>query len=814
MDDSISDVSMDTCFRAPPRNHEDELSDESDYEMTEKRRSYRNSDPKTMNSMVVSSSRDLGVFSALLPPPLTKMEGMGESNASLGFESPGFMRRRPTMKRDEQKLGSFEERVRQDILISKELFNQAVERGESSMRHLTKSREFEDLLGAGSIRNLDSNVPHFLVGDALQGRGGAKETKRDTNEIDWDRVDVKAKRTLKAYDGYEGNLFPEIPHHEAQKFSKSGNAWLEGRYATTADWKRDATGMTLEVPFFKDKDDKSGQPVYDEDRSGQAVYDEDRSGQLNYDKGTAGQPRYEMDIAGQSIHKPSKPNKSKTKARSELTMRMVAAAKPLTNDSIHDASPPTPGGPLLAQVSQGEAPKEVESRRGFFRNGSLPSFKKNVSRRFSRTRTSSIKSDDEGPFFAASPLDHVSATFSPTANAAGIGQSFPQEGSTFHEYNTSSGSLSVLSSRVSITSNGSFDPDGSGGVSGGMNPSALQKRTKKRKSKTEKGLTKNERRASYGLSDDGTSPVPDRDRSKKERPTKEGKLKTKRRGSRSSIGSSDGISLLELESADLGRASHVGSEFAEDYNEPIREATSRIESEFPTTGLRRIKSFESTSAPQQHTEPSMLRKEARTVSKYESANGPDAAAKFPSSTRKEVKKVLQEKLTGGFSTDDDSMEPRKHRKESLPKYRRKRSDTDEYSAVSTTASIKPRRQSRVSLPADEKDQNSSQDVRGAASLVADHKAGTDRERSLHPTASPVRGMENAGADPDSFMKSSSKNSRDHRRRNEKELGSKQRHRSDDKHFEDSDLDANKGTTNASGSRCERRRSENISWGTR
>lgn len=778
MDDSISDMSMDTCFRPARRDDEDDFSDESDYEVTEKRRSFRNSDPKTMTSMVVSSSRDLGVFSALQPPPFTNMAGMDESNTSLGFDSPGYMYRKPTMTRNEQKLGSFEERVRQDILTSKELFNQAVERGENSMRNLRKSREFEDLLGAGSIRNLDDKVHDFLVSDSDRGPRVAKETKRNTKEIDWGRVDAKAKQTLKAYDGHEGNLFPEISHHEARKFSKSGNAWLEGRYATTADWKRDATGMTLEVPFFKDKEEKSGQ----------SMYGKDRSVQLTHDK----------DIAGQPTYKVSKPNKSKTKARTELTMKVIVAAKPLVNDSSDDASPSIQDEYLQTQFSQSEARKEVENRRGFLRNNSLSSFKMNVSRRFKRIP--SIKSDDEGPLLVTSPSGRVSPSVDRSVYATEEGQSFPQVDAV-QEYNTSSGSLSVLSSRVSVTSNGSFDPNGSGGAGGSLNPSTLEKRTKRRKSRTDKGVTKNERRASFGRPDDGISCVPDRGQSKKERPTKEGRHRTKRRGSRSSFGSSDGtFSILELESAEGGP----------DYHEQIREATQHTESTFLTSGLRRIKSLESISPPQHHTEPSMLRKEARTVSRYESANGPDSAAKLPSSARKEGKKVLQDRPNGGFSTDDGSLEPRKQGSESLPKSRRKRSDTGDHSAVSTAASVKSRRRSRGNLPADEEYHNSFESLHGSASVEADYKAGSTRARSLHPTASPLPGRETAGADPDSSLKSSSKNSREHRRRNEKEVGSKRRHRRDDKHIEESDLDASKGTTNDMGTRSERRSSENAS----
>ena len=726
MDDSISDISMDTCFQ---RDVDDDISDESDHEVTEKRRSFRNSDPNTLN-MVVVSSRNLGVFSTLQPPPF----GMNESDNSFHFESPGYMRCRPSLERVEKTLDQLNDS--KDILSSKELFDRAVERGESSMSHRTKSREFEDLLGAGSTRNIEGDVHHLRSPD-LNRLPFASFTKKEViekgnaSDFDWDKIDEKAKLTLAAYDGHEGNLFPEIPHNEAQKFRKSGNAWLEGRYSTTADWKRDATGMTLEVPLRMSKDEKSRSLTYD--KAGQNTYAplSDKAGQTTFSEYTS-----------------TKPYTPKIKARTELTMKLIVAEKPKAENGTHDTAPPTPNERHHNLLSCGEAPKDAGGKRGFFRNNSVQALTMNVSRRFKRASSISVNSDDE---------------CSVRVDATSVSQSLSQR-----DNNSSVGNLSFESS-------------------------------KGRRLKAGHVSAKTEKRASHRL-DDGSSSVPDRGRVKKERPSKGGRHKSKQKDRASSCDSYDGNdSPPEQESVEGGRTKDAIVPSLEDYHQPIRDAILCVESKPQTPGLRRMKSVERSHHSRESTDPSMLRKEARTVSRYESGHDPEPVANLPSSSRNEGKKVSKKKGSGASGNDNS-------------KNRSKRCDADDLDIVSMS-SAKSRRQGRSSSAADEQDYNSlkpsqrSDSQQVAAIVDGDKKSGTTR---ANPTASPVRVRENSGADSDSFVKASSKNSRDHRRRSDKsEPGSKIRRRleslergNDDTQVDE--LDPNKGSESARASRTELR----------
>ena len=299
-EDSISDISMDTCFRFdsgsddqartnttannPEEQDEDVQEDEEDHDnhnynmwtdddasdlddTAERRRvSYRSSDPDFgRNMMVVTSFRKSKHRDPSYRQPSFTMEDVDVNNKTnfLTFDSSEFrlVPRGATkpMSRVEEGLGGGNDKIRTSpVPVNKG------SRRTSMTRTLSKAKEFEDILGTVTDRNAIHDVDPFLSGDdeddtnlydtnRVATKRRSKALRRKKRDMDWDPIDSKAKASLAAYDGHEGNLFPELSQRDAAKFRNSGNAWLEGRYSTTVDWKRNATGMTLELPPIKIK---------------------------------------------------------------------------------------------------------------------------------------------------------------------------------------------------------------------------------------------------------------------------------------------------------------------------------------------------------------------------------------------------------------------------------------------------------------------------------------------------------------------------------------------------------------------------------
>ena len=572
-DCTMSDLSLDTCFRVADGVASDESDDEGN---TEQRRTFHNSDPTfNQNMMAVSSVRNSKRGSGKRLKPLSTMDDLDVNNES---EESKSKFKRPAMIYNEEKLDStnisdHDPDFNPGILNSKELFNLAVEAGEGSMRNLSnsgrKAKEFEDIVGRSNnlLDFQDKSQNPFLSGDddplTTKRRKKKKPKKKERREIDWNEADEKVKASLTEYDGAEGNLYPQISRTEAEKFRGSGNAWLEGRYSTSVDWKRNATGMTLELPTPQVKEEKLNRPdntplVTDR------ILQENRA-------------------------------KLKTMCRTEISVGAPMVQKLTAPDST---------APLSNLDST--APKQSDGRGLFFRDNSMSSSLTNS------------RSDDEGPLLSASAhdaLDYASSAQRGMHSHAKL-QRHSSDSSSSRRDKESSSSHSIGNLAAAEKHSKSRCPK-------------KERSEKKGRTKTKKA----DRRSSHESSDDGalsmselaplgTATPEQKSKSKKERPTRESRSKIKNGNRRSSFESCDDgtAGTSELAPLVLEKKKGVDMELiGEDYLTYIdqgqsTEVENNTKSDVPTQGLSRISSGRGDGNGKVDAKPSFKRAKSRRLS--------------------------------------------------------------------------------------------------------------------------------------------------------------------------------------------------------
>jgi hypothetical protein len=394
-DESISDISMDTCFQI--QRDDEELTDESEEEdVLQKKRSFRNSDPSFHENLMVvtpsflrksglskmTSSKRGGALKALT------MEDIDVNDRSnfLRFDSSDFIastncpKQSKTMQR---KSSSFEDSADEDM---------------SDM--LGKATEFEDIDNkklTSSQRNLEfefkgTSKDPFLSGDeefAAMSKKRRKKKKKQKKEqdggkkdggIDWDEVDAKGKASLAAYSVAEGNIYPEISKVEAKQFKRSGNAWLEGRYSTNADWKRDASGMVLDIPIPTPK--KKDKP------------------KLNRPAGLV------TDRIKERPKKSTPPRGRTALSLAEVTAPIAPIPESAKSEGKeHDAHTPLPE---LMENPTSKPSKTSDRRSLFLRANSMPSFKLgNLQRVFKRSNAPNSETSDGEGLLGESSVHHT-----------------------------------------------------------------------------------------------------------------------------------------------------------------------------------------------------------------------------------------------------------------------------------------------------------------------------------------------------------------------------------------------------------------------
>lgn len=834
-DDSISDISLDSCFRFDSsersrNNHRDSQDenddddvvqdknnnhtggsvDNDDYDFdthdgsdlddtAEKRRvSYRNSDPDFgTNMMVVTSFRKSKHRDPSYRQPSFTMEDIDVNNntAFLTFESSDF-RLVPRGSATPKRMSRVEERIQDESAedapqrTSKSkspVNNKALARGGGSRmlkmtRTLSKAKEFEDIIGTTTDRNILHDVDPFLSGDdeddtqlynpdRVVTKRRNKTLRRKKRDVDWDAIDNKAKASLKAYDGHEGNLFPELSQRDAAKFRNSGNAWLEGRYATTADWKRNATGMTLELPPIKIKPQ------------------------------TVTMSQFELkQLVSESVPLSS----GKTKARIELSLGPTKEeATALQEEAQLPAVPTKPDSIAPLPTTSTDGIKQVDRRGLFFRNNSMPSFKLNLKRPFKRSSTTSSNCDDADPLLAATSMDDESYTL-----------------------NLSQGQLVSNESVCSSNNSRNLSMSQNDSTTKSIHDSTIKtKRTR--------------RRSSFDVhSDDGTSSIPELSplvlvaasataaastesttnttRSKKDRSSKEGRYKLKSRDRHNSFESSDGNNSLLDEGSLHKKDVDTGELF--DFYQPISDvkgstATHEAESLTPPLRQRRL------SSSIHHRESSSKRSEDQSLHDNSMDESNFSAG---NKSRKDWMTTRSKNMESGDSNDDanpsDERRARKHKRKSLRK-RDKSCDPDDihdelleetnrkYTESSPRRIRSDREVFEDSSHPDSKICTTLENRRlGDDSVQRSHKSSSRTNKSGLLSSNPSPGTPNMEDDYECSIKPHSKSSKDHRRRSSSkkvERDSRQHGSRKDTPDDDNELDT---STMSSSMREKQRRS--------